>query len=113
MARFVVREIAVIEIASEAAFNRAVATSERPLLVLFDAPGLGPARVRDTASGAGGEQEIDVLRVDADALPSVARRYGVTALPTLAIINDGQLVARRIGEVNNSDLAQWLEDALT
>ena len=103
-------EAPVIHIASESAFSQAVATAEKPLLVLFAAAGLAASR-EPAAADVG--PTIDVLRVDADALPSVARRYGITALPTMALIVAGQIVARRIGGVSGMDLVNWLEGALT
>jgi len=53
-------------------------------------------------------QGIVVLAIDADASPRLARRYQVTAIPTVLYFRQGQVAARRIGELGDSDLEDWL-----
>ncbi len=40
---------------------------------------------------------IDVVKVDVDANPEVAGRYGVMSIPTIALFENGELVATSIG----------------
>ncbi len=52
--------------------------------------------------------EIALLAIDADASSGLARRYQVTAIPTVLFFRQGQLAARRIGELEDGDLEDWL-----
>lgn len=40
---------------------------------------------------------IDVLKVNVDAFPNLASRYGVMSIPTLILFNEGKEVRKEIG----------------
>jgi len=50
------------------------------------------------------------VTIDADAWPDIARRYHVTAIPSILHFRRGQVAARRVGEMSADDLDDWLAD---
>jgi thioredoxin 1 len=51
-----------------------------------------------------------VVKINTDENPVVAARYGVTALPTLAVIQGGELVKTIIGAKPKAILLRELSD---
>jgi thioredoxin 1 len=43
------------------------------------------------------EGQIKITKVDVDAYPSIAERYGITGIPTLLVFNGGKLVETLVG----------------
>lgn len=101
------------ELADALAMSRFVSDPSRPSFVLFDAPGCSPGRrIEERLLRIVGTPDAAFGRLDVDRLPDVARRYGVNAVPTLALFRSGQLAASRIGEIGTRDLQDWLDAAL-
>ena len=61
---------------------------------MWAVPHLGPIIEQLSRELAG---KIKVVKVNADENPVVTARYGVTALPTLAVYSGGELVKTVIG----------------
>jgi thioredoxin 1 len=79
----------------EETFGELVLASPRPVLVEFWAEWCGPCRkaapwVRRIAGATRGD--LDVVSVDVDAEPGLARRYGVRGIPGFVLIKDQQVV---------------------
>src|SRR5215470_13359971 len=55
---------------------------------------------------------IKLVKVDVDQAPKLQQRFGVQAIPTLMILRNGQVVARRAGAAPASDLRAWVEQTL-
>ena len=51
-------------------------------------------------------------KVDVDANPDSAIKYGVRSIPTLIVFNNGQPVDQVIGAVPKADLKKRLDNAL-
>jgi thioredoxin-like negative regulator of GroEL len=96
-----------------AAFARAALQRDTNCLVLFDASWrrLGK-RVEAQSADVADRYAIALLSVDVDDCPELARRYQVVGVPSLLFFNNGQSVARRIGELSERDLADWIESLL-
>jgi thioredoxin 1 len=52
---------------------------------------------------------VKVGKLDVDASPEVAGRYGITSIPTLLVFQDGQIVAQRVGALPRAELRGWLD----
>ena len=91
----------------------------RPLLVFFRSEQSGPARRMESliAHLARKERErVRVKRVDIDARPDLAARFGVTEVPTVVLVHERRVVERLEGRASAPQiermLASYLEPAL-
>ncbi|MCG0288259.1 thioredoxin, partial [Streptomyces sp. PSAA01] len=57
--------------------------------------------------------EIKLVKVDIDRNPRLAQRFEVQAVPTLLILDKGELVARRAGAAPAGTLRSWIEQVKT
>ena len=76
-------------------FTEEVLNSEKPVLVDFYADWCGPCKMLLPIL-----DEIDftdVLKVNVDELPEIAKRFGVMSIPTLIFFNNGLEQNREIG----------------
>ena len=87
----------------------------RPLLVFFLNERSGPARRMESliAHVARKERErLRVTRVDVDRRPDLAKRFGVTQVPTLVLVKDERAVARLDGRSSAPRIERMLEPYL-
>ena len=80
-------------------FEQEVLNSEKPVLVDFFAAWCGPCRmVGPIIEEIAEENEhIKVAKIDVDADPELAIRYGVNSIPALFVFDKGQVVNQSLG----------------
>jgi thioredoxin 1 len=93
------------------------ATVHRPGLVLVDfyADWCGPCRiVGPILEQLAGEMQgqLTVAKLDVDANPRTAMKFGVMSIPTLILFKDGKPVDMVVGAAPKMELQRWVQEHL-
>lgn len=100
---------------SEADFRAVADRSTIPVLVDVWAPWCGPCRMVSPALERLATElagKLKLVKVNADEAPEVSRRFEVQAIPTLVLMNRGQVVAQQVGAAPVPALRSWLTQHL-
>jgi thioredoxin 2 len=56
--------------------------------------------------------KLKLVKVDVDKAPKLAERFSVQAVPTLMLLRDGQVKARRAGAAAAGVLRNWVDEVM-
>ena len=102
--------------ANGAELDALLSEREGPVLVDLWAPWCAPCRAIAPALEKIAEQyagRATIAKVNIDDSPEVARRLGVSSIPTLILFDGGSEAARLVGVQSEAALARAIESALT
>jgi thioredoxin 1 len=96
-------------------FNQDVLNSDSAVLVDFWAPWCGPCKalgpIVESLAQAYGDQ-MTFAKFDIDQSPETPAKYGIRAIPTIAIFKNGEPAEMITGLTSRSRLEESIKDAL-
>jgi thioredoxin len=94
-------------------FDTDVLKNDKPVLVDYWAEWCGPCKmiapVLEAIASEHGDK-IDVVKLNVDENPEVARKYGILNIPTLGVFQNGQVVKELVGARSKSALLRELAE---
>ncbi|MGC1567809.1 MAG: thioredoxin, partial [Trebonia sp.] len=101
--------------ADDDSFAEIAEAASIPIVVDLWAPWCGPCRMVSPALAqvaADLAGRVKLVKVNVDESPKIQQRFAVQAIPTLMVLRNGQVAARRSGAAPASDLRAWVESAI-
>ena len=89
-----------------------VKTSEKKVLLDFYADWCGPCRMVSPLIDQIAEERADILvaKINVDDQPELAEAFGVSSIPTLLVMKDGEIVTQSAGARPKAQILAMLDD---
>ena len=90
-------------------------SQDKPMLVDFWAEWCGPCKMiapvlEELASEYG--EKLKICKMDVDANPETAPKYGIRGIPTLILFNNGDVTGTKVGALSKSQLSEFIDSAI-
>jgi putative thioredoxin len=86
-------------------------SQERPIVVDFWADWCGPChQLTPVLERAAEARDIELVKIDIDANPDLAQRYGVRSIPAVKAFKNGHVVAEFVGARPASAVEQFFDE---
>ena len=92
-------------------FESEVINSDKKVLIDFYATWCGPCKTLSPVleDVARENEDIKLVKIDVDQNNELAYEYGITAMPTLVVIENGQEINRSVGAISKDMVLDLLE----
>lgn len=86
-------------------------SQERPIVVDFWADWCGPChQLTPVLQRAADEHDVELVKIDIDANPDLAQRYGVRSIPAVKAFKNGHVVAEFVGAKPPAAVEQFFDE---
>lgn len=101
--------MSVIDI-NENNFETEILNSEKKVLLDFWASWCGPCRMVSPIVDEIAKERTDVkvAKVNVDEQPKLAEKYGIMSIPTLAVLEKGEVLRQAVGTQSKSEILALL-----
>jgi thioredoxin 2 len=96
-------------------FDKIIAHSDLPVMVDFWAPWCGPCKMMAPVFEQAAQQlEPNMLlaKLNTENEQSIAARFGIRSIPTIAVFKGGRMVAQQAGAMDMGSLTRWAQSQL-
>ena len=93
-------------------FEKEVTASDKAVLIDFWATWCGPCKMIAPFVEQISEEfsdEIKVCKVNIDDEPSLATKFGITSIPTLLVVKNGEVVKTSVGYIPKEKIIELFE----
>jgi thioredoxin 2 len=96
---------------TQESFDKHLKADDLPLVVDFWAAWCGPCQMMAPAyeqAAARLEPRVRLAKLDTEAAPEIAGRYGIRGIPTMIAYKNGREIARQSGAMDAAGIVNWV-----